>query len=908
MALSPGTKLGPYEIVATAGAGGMGEVYEARDPRLGRTVAIKVLPSELTNDPAARQRLEREARAVAALSHPHVCALFDVGHQQGIDFLVMEFLEGETLATRLARGRLPFDQALQYGVQVAGALAAAHGAGIVHRDLKPGNIMVTKAGVKLLDFGLAKPREPAVVAGMSTVETLQPLTGPHTIVGTLQYMAPEQLQGRQADARTDVFAFGSVLYEMFTGTRPFDGSNQASLTTAIMSADPAPLTTALPITPVTLDRLVRKCLAKDPESRWQSTRDLAEELDWIAEAGAAAVPSGSAATPRSGSRDRLRLAGYIAAAIALAVATMRALIWAGMFQPVGTDARVVRFFIAPPDRWNLALSWPLTVGAQSPLAISPDGRRVAFVARAQDGRTLLWVRGLDSLTDQVLNGTEGASSPFWSPDSRSLGFFANGQLKKIDASGGPSVTLCDVLDNRGGAWGPDGTIIFASSASVTARLPTGLQKVSGSGGQPAAATELAAGETSHVEPVFLPDGRHFLYRALSVGQAGDGPVYVASLDSTERTRLLTSTSTNLVVAASHLLFLRDTTLMAQPFDPRRFTLSGDAVPVAQDIRTVGAPPVGVFSASENGVLTYMSSTGPVSSELAWFDQAGRRTAALGGRADYGDVELASDGKRATITVGDSALKTLDLWVVDLARDLRTRLTFNPGEDNTAIWSPDGTRIVYASAHNGTLELYERNTNGVGPEEPLLVDHRNKFPACWSPDGRYILYMVDDGDPTGWDLWVLPLFGDRKAFPFLQTPFNEAQGRFSSDGKWIAYISNESGLYEVYVTPFPGPGGRWQISSIGSPEPGVWPRWRRDGKEIFYFAADGTLMAAAITMEGTHLGTSGVRPLFNARWKVNRRWPYDVSPDGQRFLMNTVVERGASAPLTVTLNWTEALKP
>jgi Tol biopolymer transport system component len=905
MDVIPGSRLGPYEILSPLGSGGFGEVYKARDTRLERTVAIKILPS---TDPDLRARFAREAKAIAALAHPHICALYDVGHQDGTDYLVLEYLEGQTLAERLIPGPPEIDAALRIAIEIAGALDRAHRAGIVHRDLKPANVMLTQGGAKLLDFGLAKlRRSSSVFDGMSATvtQTPPPLTAEGSIVGTLQYMSPEQLEGKEADARSDVFAFGAVLYEMTTGRKAFEGNSPASLITAIMSADPPAMATVQSMTPRALDRLVKKCLAKNPEQRWQSASDLADELTWVRETRLESDTNAPGAAARTEPLSGIGLAWVVGFLGALALVIAFAVVARGRFQRAPARAEVVRFSISPPDGWDLALPTSLNVGGKTPIAVSPDGRHIAFAAAAGDGRTLLWVRSLDSQTAQALAGTDDASSPFWSPDSRALGFFAGGKLKKIDASGGPAVTLCDAADNRGGAWSRDGTILFAVSASVAARLPTGLQKVSASGGAPEAATVLGDGEASHVGPTFLPDGRHFLYRALALGQAGAGPIYLASLDSGGRKLLLTASSTNVVFSEGHLLFLREATLTAQPFDAQRLVLGGEALPVAEEVGAYGFPPVGIFSASENGVLVYGKIIGYGSSEIAWFDRAGKKVGALGERADYGDVEISPDGKRAAVTVFDSALKARDLWIFDLLRGLRTRFTFDPAEENTPVWSPDGSHIVYTLRVSGTLELYQKATDGTGTAEILLGDHRNKFPACWSPDGRFVLYMVDNGAPTGWDLWLLPLFGDRKPYPFLQTPFNEAQGRFSPDGRWIAYISNESGRYEVYVTAFPGPGGKWQISSGGGTSIAVWPRWRRDGKEISYLAPNGTLLAAAVNGQGARFEVGDVRPLFAPRSR-GPRWPYDVSPDG-RFLVNTVVERGDSSSLAVVLNWTAALK-
>jgi serine/threonine protein kinase/Tol biopolymer transport system component len=886
MAILAGKRLGPYEILSAIGAGGMGEVYRARDTRLDRIVAIKVLPAHLADEPERRERFEREARTIASLNHPHICTLYDIGRQDGIDYLVMEYLEGETLAQRLMKGPLPLEQVLPYAIEIADALDKAHLKGVTHRDLKPGNIMLTKTGTKLLDFGLAKLRQDAAPATpLSELPTAKDaLTAQGTIMGTLQYMAPEQLEGKEVDARTDIFAFGAVVYEMATGKRAFEGKSQASVIGAILKDDPPPISSLQPMTPPALDRVVKKCLGKDPENRWQSARDLTDELRWIAEGGSQAGAPALLVTHR---KSRKRLVWSVAVVLLVAALTLGAFAY---LRRVPEETRAVRFFVSPPG--SLAGFGTTTSGSTAPVAVSPDGHRVAFVAMSADGRYLLWVRSLDTLTAQALAGTEGASSPFWSPDSRLLGFFAGGKLKKIEASGGPPITLCDAPNNRGGAWSRDGVIVF-NPANLVA-----LQKVFASGGVPTAATVLGQGETAHMRPSFLPDERHFLYRAYTGSTAG--PIYLASLDSSERKFLLNADSQNVLYTQGHLLFLRETTLMAQPFDGRRLVLTGDAFPIAEQIQTTGInPPYGVFSTSENGVLGYQTGTGGAAN-LVWFDRAGKQVSVLGDPAAYSDPELSPDGKRASVSISDG--KQRDIWLYDVARGLRTRFTFDPADELQSIWSPDGSRVVFNSRRKGHLDLFEKASSGAGSEDVLFEDNLEKYPVSWSPDGRFILYD-SFGSPTGLDLWVLPLSEDRKPVPFLNTKFNEAAGQFSPDGRWVAYQSDESGKNEVYVTPFPGPGGKWQISTGG----GGFPRWRHDGNEIFYLAPDNKLMAAAVNGKGSSFEVGAVKPLFETRAVVGLRNRYAVSADGQRFLINTAPEQAASAPITVVLNWTAGLK-
>jgi serine/threonine protein kinase/Tol biopolymer transport system component len=896
MAILPGRRLGPYEILSSIGAGGMGEVYKARDTRLDRIIAVKVLPTHLADRSELRERFEREARTIASLNHPHICTLFDIGHQDGIDYIVMEYLECETLAQRLLKGPLPLEQVLQYAIEIADALDKAHRKGITHRDLKPANIMITKSGTKLLDFGLAKLKQEAAPANASLSDlptANDPLTVEGSIVGTMQYMAPEQLEGKEVDARTDIFAFGAVVYEMATGKKAFEGKSQASLIAKILETDPPPISSLQPMTPQQLDRVVKKCLAKEPEGRWQAASDLTDALKWIVDGASQTGVSAPVATSRKGQLSTARLVWSIAAALVLVLLGLGA--WA-YFRRAPDDILPVRFFVSPPENWSFSELSSSAALSPASLAVSPDGHRISFVAVGSDRRSLLWVRSLDTLTAQALAGTEGAERTFWSTDGRFLGFFVGGKLKKIDISGGPPITLCDSGDGVGGTWSRDGVIVFAP------RLSSGLQKVSASGGIPTTATTLGEGDVGHRRPFFLPDGRHFLYRAAGSGTTA-GPVYVSSLDSRERKLLINSDSVNVVYSQGHLLFLREATLMAQPFDARRLTLTGEAFPIAEKIQTTNTnPPYAVFSASENGVLAYQTGAVGAGSQLTWFDRTGRRIGVLGDLQPYFDLELSPDQKRASVSSTSSQLGA-DIWLYDVARGLPTRFTFGPGNAAGSIWSPDGNRIVFGSTRKGHYDLYQKASSGAGAEEVLLEDNLDKLPMSWTPDGRFILY-ASTGTATGNDLFTLPLFGDRKPVPFLQTRFNESQGQFSPDGRWVAYTSNESGRYEVYVAPFPGPGGKWQISTAG----GSSPRWRRDGAEIFFLAPDNALMATAVNGKASSFQVGAVRLLFQTHL-IGQRHEYDVSADGQKFLINSApLQNGAaSAPITVVLNWTAGLK-
>ena len=897
MSLTPGTRLGPYEILSPLGAGGMGEVYKAKDTRLDRTVAIKVLPAHVASNPEARQRFEREARAVSSLNHPHICTLHDVGQQDGVDFLVLELLEGQTLADRLVKGPLPVDQVLRHGIEIAGALQAAHRRGIVHRDLKPANIMIAKSGVKLLDFGLAKQgpggavveimAAPGGLSASPTATGQKGLTAEGTILGTLHYMAPEQLEGKPADARTDIFALGLALYEMATGRRAFDGKSQASLIAAILERDPPPISSLQPMTPPALDRLVKKCLEKDPDDRWQTAHDLAGELGWIAEGGSqVGVPAPVAARRRS--RERL----WAGAAIVLAAATLGLSYF--VFEQRRAPVRVLRTSILPPEKCQFSF-------ASGPMALSPDGRRIAFVATNADGKNFLWVRPLDRLAAQPLDGTESATYPFWSPDGRSLGFFAGGKLKKIDASGGPPETICDAPDGQGGSWNTNGVIIFAP----TSRNP--IHRVSASGGTSTPVTEFDASrrEGTHRWPVFLPDGTSFLYlgRPFGGGQDPRSGIFLGSLDSRKSQILLPAVSSSIAYAPpGYVLFWRERTLMAVAFDARNRKLAGDPFPLAENIQYLPKSLSAVFSISQNGILAYQGGTGIGMSQLTWFDRSGRPIETVGPPADYNRPRLSHRGDRLAVDITDTQTGNTDIWILDLSRHTRSRFTFNTANDFRALWSPADDRIVFTSTPKGPADLYMKPATGSGGEEILLASNAFKVPSDWSSDGRFILFQnIDPEFNTGMDAFVLSV-SDQKASAFLQTAFDEIHGQFSPDGRWVAYTSNESGRDEVYIQPFPGPGGKWQISSAG----GSFPRWRNDGRELFYFAPDSSFWSVDMR-PGATLQPGIPGRLFAAKVKGTHFFHYDVSADGQRFLVNVDVGEGSSTPITLVENWTAELK-
>ena len=881
-----GQTISHYRILEKLGGGGMGVVYEAEDLKLGRDVAIKVLPSNFVNDPERLSRFQREARMLAALNHPNIATIYGLEQSGGVTCLVMELVPGETLAERVKAGPLPIEEALKIAVQIAEALEAAHEKSIIHRDLKPANVKLTPEDkVKVLDFGLAKAfagdganDDPSNSPTLSAAATMQ-----GTILGTAAYMSPEQARGKSVDKRADIWAFGCVLYELLTGKQAFHGEDVTDILAAVVRAEPD--WQALPAaTPPKVRNLLRRCLQKDRRQRFHDAADVRIEIEEALAAPQGVEVTASAPAARSW-RERL---AWPAAALALTSIAFAV----GFVLRAPKAPEAMRFFVSPPDTWSLMGAGTLTTG---PISVSPDGHRIVFLAASADGKSMLWVRSLDTLSAQALAGTEGALRPFWSPDSRFVGFFAGGKLKKIDVSGGPPITLCDSPEVLGGTWNSEGVIVFSPAQN------SALQKVSAAGGVPTAATVLGQGEGSgHRMPFFLPDARHFLYRASKAGDRG-GPVYLASLDSSERKLLLNSDSSNVLYTQGHLLFLRETTLMAQPFDPRRLALTGEAFPIAEQIQTQGNPPAGVFSASENGVLAYQTGSSLEGFKLTWFDRSGKQIGNLGDPAIYGDLELSPDGKRASVSISESG-KGRNIWIYDVARGLRTRYTFDAANDAPSIWSPDGSRIVFSSNRKGHFDLYQNVSDGSGTEAPLLEDNLDKLPESWSPDGRFILFMTNGGS-TGTALFVLPLTGDRKPVPFLKTQFNELYGQFSPDGRWVVYRSNESGMYEIYVAPFPGPGGKRQISTAG----GTFPRWRRDGTEIFYVAPDNKLMVAAVNGKGSSFEVGTVKPLFDSRVFNGLRYPYDVTADGQRFLLNTVPGQASSAPITVVVNWTAGLK-
>jgi serine/threonine protein kinase/Tol biopolymer transport system component len=903
MALSSGTKLGPYEIQSPLGAGGMGEVYRARDTRLGRDVAIKVLPAHLTSNPDLRQRLDREAKAISSLNHPHICTLYDVGSQDGIDFLVMEHLEGETLADRLYRGAMPLEEALKTAVEIADALAKAHGRGIVHRDLKPANIMLAKNGPKLMDFGLAKPApglSSASGAGPMTPNTptmsvavlsgsASPLTQKGTVVGTFQYMAPEVLQGAEADARSDIFSFGCVLYEMFTGRRAFEGKSQFSVLGAILDKEPARISAVMPSAPPRLDEAVWRCLAKNPEQRYGCMHDVAIQLQALTEANpqAGVNKADTLKSAAGGSRLAWLVAG-IAVLIALAVGSAYLL-------QTPKPSGVVRSSILPPT----GATFLLMAVESGPPVLSPDGTHLAFTARDDKGKVMLYVRALNSTAARALAGTEEALYPFWSPDSHEIGFFAGGKLRRIDAEGGPPQTVCDALNGRGGAWSKDGVIVFTPTTSAP------LVRVSASGGTPEPASKLdhGRGENSHRWPFFLPDGKHFLYWArTSQGMQGN-TLNVGELGSAQTKELMKS-ETMAEYASGHLLFMRDQTLMARPFNPRSLEFTGEAVPVAEHVALNGSVSRPIFSVSENGSLVYESGETAGNWNLEWVTREGKPAGAVAQSDRYFYPALSPDGTRLAVDLFNGPQGTQDIWIFDLARGTRTRLTFGTTSQLSPAWSPDGKTIFYQSNAIGGFHIYSKPADGSGSEQTVLEskDAEEAIPAP-SPDGRYLVYLRRSGGQPSTDLWALPLFGDRKPIPIFQTAFLKNGAAVSPDGKWLAYQTNETGRNEIYVTAFPGGGAKWQVSTNG----GTAAHWRKDGKEMFFLDPTDSIVAVDANISGSAPQLGVPHALFQANAIQRQTGPFDVTGDGKKFLLNIGNLKEGSDPLTLVLNWPAELK-
>jgi serine/threonine-protein kinase len=940
MPLTAGTKLGPYEIVSPIGAGGMGEVYKARDTRLDRAVAIKILPAALAADPQFRERFDREARAISQLTHPNICTLYDVGdavvspqssvasppssvtsHQSPatsadtVRFLVMELLDGETIEQRLnsagSKGHgLQVDQALAIAIQIADALAAAHRAGIVHRDLKPGNIFLVRSGgasappvAKLLDFGLAKTNASGVSMGGATMLPTTPVnvTAQGTILGTFQYMAPEQIEGMEADARTDLFAFGCVLYEMLTGRKAFEGKTRASLLGAILKDEPPPVSRVQPIAPAALDRIVATCLAKDPDDRWQTARDLQRELKWVAAgslAGGSTGPALHASEPGGSKGPALhppRVMPIVATAIASA-AIVGVAAWA-LMRPAPVSRPVIRLQAPPPA------TAPLFIDSfTSDVALSPDGARVAFIAGT--GQPQLFVRALDQENGTPLAGIVGVRGPFFSPDGEWIGFFdlGSGDLKKVSIRGGPPVTICVGCGggNRGASWGPDDTIVFAAGAGSQ-----GLRRIGAAGGESVALTtpDVKNGEQGHTLPEFLPGGQAILMTVLAGGGSDNSMIAVRDLKTGAQKTLVRGGSHAHFAPTGHLVYAVSGTVRAVAFDLSQLSVSGNPIPVLDHVlmKPTGAAD---FSVASNGSLVYISGEAQANGQtLVWVDRQGHEEPIPAPPRNYVFPRLSPDAQRVALDIRD---QQNDIWIWDFTRRVLTRLTTDPNADQFPVWTPDGRRIAFGSSRAGEFNLFWQPADGTGVAERLTTSPHRQYPWAFTSDGKSL--VIRDTDPkTGPDVSVISMEGTHEPRPLIHSAFNEQNAELSPDGRWIAYQSNESGRDEIHVRPFPAvDSGHWQISTDG----GARPLWARSGRELFFVDPRNRLMVASIqTNPGFAAGNPAVAVDYANGFIIATGRNYDVSADGRRFLLikSALRDQTNASQLHVVLNWTEELK-
>jgi Tol biopolymer transport system component len=875
--LASGSRLGPYEILSPLGAGGMGEVYRARDAKLQRDVAVKVLPERVASDPEALARFEREARAVAAISHPNILAIHDFGKEGSVTYAVTELLEGETLRAALSGGPLPVRKATDYAVQIARGLAAAHEKGIVHRDVKPDNVFVTRDGrVKILDFGLARPTAAPAAKDDTHSPTVTSHTEPGAVLGTVGYMSPEQVKGQPIDGRSDIFSFGAVLYEMLAGRRAFQGGSQAETMAAILQRDPPELTESDSAMAPALERIMRRCLEKKPEQRFQSASDLAFALESPSAPSMAMAAGGTVTAKRSPVAGRLLwaiLGGVLSGAVVFLA------LGPGRRSRAAAPAPQVRFTIAPPPGAML----------QGMLAISPDGGRIAFVATGAEGRDLLYVRALDALEVRPLEGTDGAAFPFWSPDSRSIAFFAQGKLKRVDASGGAVQTLCAAVQPRGGSWGTAGTIVFSVGTGGE------VDRVSEGGGNATALPGLNAKGVSYRWPAFLPDGHHFLLCEMTDTVS----VFVGSLDSAKTARLLAADGGAVYAAPGFLIYRGGDRLMAQRFDAERLRLSGEAFPVIEHVWWDGSATGGTaMSVSDNGFLACQTG-GAVLSRLLWYDRSGRELGGVGPDGAYWEPTLSPDDKWLAIPRMDPEKVAADLWVFDLERGGLSRLASRASVPTTPLWSADAQRVVYSNFTTG--EVFVHDARGLEGEKALFRQPGFTPLDDWSRDGHLLFYEVIDFAKYHVDVWVRDLQSGT-SHPVLQAVFNQQGARLSPDGRWLAYESDESGTPEIYVRSFPGAGERRQISKGG----GQQARWRRDGKELFYVSQDRKVVSVEIR-PGPTLDAGVPRPLFQTRIRpqIESRNHYDVTSDGQRFIVNSYRPEDAALPITVVMPWAPA---
>jgi len=880
LALHAGERFGPYEVTAQIGVGGMGEVYRATDTNLKRQVAIKVLPASVAGDVDRLARFQREAEVLAAFNHPNIAAIYGLERAPDVTALVMELVEGEDLSQRIAHGAIPIDEALLIAKQIAEALEAAHEQGIIHRDLKPSNIKIRRDGkVKVLDFGLAKiiERLGTGVSSDAHVSTFfdPALSGQGLILGTAAYMSPEQAAGKVADRRSDLWSFGVVLIEMLTGKPVFNGDTLPEVLASVLKAPPdwALLPTDVP---TTITTLIRRCLQKDAARRVNSAAYARLVIEDAIET------PGAVPTSRDTRSKRWSLAWLIPLVALVIIATIAV----DYLRP--SPGLVTRLDLSTPSS-----------GDPVSFALSPDGRQFVFVAG--DGiESRLWLRPLDRTDAQPLAGTEGASYPFWAPTGRSIGFFADGKLKRFDIGGGMPRDLADAPTGRGGTWNQDNVIVFAPS------ITSALFRIDAGGGEAKAITTPGQEHPSHRFPHFLPDGRRFLYLTVA-GPLASQTVFLASLDGDAPKRLMTA-ETDAVYAEGYLLFVQEGALLARPINLSSVTV-GEPLVVADPAGSDSAVRRGAFSVSTTGVLAYRSSSA-ARRQLVWLDRKGLQIGTVGSPDDAVPTNptLAPNGRR--IALSRTARGNTDIWIVENDRSVASRLTFEASNESAAVWSPDGQRIAFSSTRNGVFDIFEKAASGAGDERVLLVSTQPKMPVDWSRDGRFLLFS--SGDPkTGWDLRALPLTGDGKPFAVAETPFSERNGQFSPDGHWVAVESNESGRFEVSIQRFPGPGPKWQVSAGG----GATPRWRSDGRELFYVASNGAMMSASLlfSKDGHSLEISDVKQLFRVPIvfggspRDNNKEQYAVAPDGQRFLVNVTSEETTGSPVTIVLNWLSGLR-
>jgi serine/threonine protein kinase len=885
MALEAGSKLGPYEIVSLTGAGGMGEVYKAKDTRLNRTVAIKVLPSHLTASDEIKRRFEQEAKAISSLNHPNICILHDIGEQDGTAYLVMEYLEGQTLSEKILEGPLTNDELIEYSLQIVDALDKAHKQGLVHRDLKPANVMLTKEGAKLLDFGLAKLQVPTggfeEISGVTKTST--PLTQQGTILGTIQYMSPEQLEGAEADARSDIFAFGGMLFEMVTGQRAFNGKSQASLIASVLKEEPKSVSEIQPLAPPMFERVIKRCLAKEADDRWQTAGDLKHAIEWMVDGGS------QVGIPKALSTKRKRQSTMTIVLAALLFISTAYLAFIHFTRPV--EEKIISRFTVDIEQGLTNISWP---------RISPDGKLIAFRATDSIGTRQIWIRPLNSLESYPLFGTEGVNRHYWSPDSKFLTFFDGTKLMKIPVTGGQSQLLCDGVDGADCSWGSKDVILFDGNTGDPLRM------VSANGGQinTTAEVDTSSGETFIGWPWFLPDGENFIFVASTLDSAGRtvSKIKLGSINSPD-SRILHELKRDVRIEFSpdgFILFVQDNNLMALPFDDKVLEVKGEAKPIAQQVSFSGNAEA--FGMSDNGTLLYHSSNTNATSQFVWVDREGKELSKVGAIGNYLDANLSPDETKLVYAMQETGSSDNDIWVYDLIRNVATKFTFDAQNEVWPIWSPDGETILYASNKNGSYDIFEKDITGV--EEQRLVyrnDSGQVGPGTFTPDGERLFFTYLRGNR---DIGILHLNDSNRVDMFANTSFSEQMAEVSPNGKFVAYISAESGRLESYVRQLDGRGRKWQISNEGA----VFPRWRADGNELYYYSLSGEIIAIPVKTEGSfEAGNPSV--LFQAT--LQRRigfqiGPYDVSKDGQRFLLNASLSGTSSRKMIIVLNMSEQI--